>query len=553
MVKPFSSIQSPEGIAKEYAGDKQKIAQAMQMGIVDPTAGVLAGMFIDRMRAPQMQEGANPPTVAQQVMGGAPPAPAPPLPAGGLGGTSLGAPPMAPPMGAPPMPAPEAPPMGMADGGLAMLPVPDAMFDEPDNGGYSGGGIVAFSDGGGIDAERLRAALRAQESGGDYGIMNAEGSGAMGAYQFMPDTARALAKRLGVEYRPDLMQGGKGRSKEGIAYQERLMDEQMKDILAFSGGDVGRAGTYHFAGPNEKGHGPKTRQYGQDITRRYGGSKDSGTAPERNVNTAEGRNQSFADIYQMMQSQFGPTEKEKEVDARVLARAEETGSPEFYEKQRKSSMWETLAEIGFNMASSNSPFLLQAVGEAAAAAMPGAKVARKEREQLKDRALDTMQALNDKSRKENRELLALAFDAYKTGVNQEQFQETMGLKRDELAQTERLAKEEIEAKVAVATSKSGGASGSDLNDIANALFAQYRLQQRQGIYTHDVGDPSNISPGWQVAAQEVMARAYRDAAIMLGKTGADGADPFAPRTSPGGGGAAAPANSFEGFSIVDGG
>jgi hypothetical protein len=38
--------------------------------------------------------------------------------------------------------------MGMADGGLAMLPVPDNMFDEPTDGEYAGGGIVAFNPGG---------------------------------------------------------------------------------------------------------------------------------------------------------------------------------------------------------------------------------------------------------------------------------------------------------------------------------------------------------------------------------------------------------------------
>lgn len=148
MAKPFS-IQSPEDIAKEYAGNKQRIAQAMQLGVVDPTAGVLAGMFIDRMRSAQMQEQAPQATVAQQVMGGAPATPPPP-PSGGLGAAPPAAPPMAPMQ--PPMPAPGGAPVGMADGGLATLPVPDAMFDEPTNGGfddgYAGGGLVAFADGG---------------------------------------------------------------------------------------------------------------------------------------------------------------------------------------------------------------------------------------------------------------------------------------------------------------------------------------------------------------------------------------------------------------------
>jgi hypothetical protein len=149
MPKPFS-LQAPEDIAKEYGGNKQKIAQAMQTGLVDPTAGTLAGMFIDRMRSAQMQEGAQQPSVAQQVF--APPAPpAPPM--GGM-------PPGAPPMGAPPAPPmggmpPGAPPMGMADGGLAALPVPESMFDEPMDGGYANGGIVSFADAGEVDYNKI--------------------------------------------------------------------------------------------------------------------------------------------------------------------------------------------------------------------------------------------------------------------------------------------------------------------------------------------------------------------------------------------------------------
>jgi hypothetical protein len=153
MPKPFS-LQSPENIAKEYGGNKQKIAQAMQMGLVDPTAGTLAGMFIDRMRGAQMQEGSQQPTVAQQVF--APPAPPAPMgapPAGGMPPT----PPMgAPPMGAPPMGGmPPAPPMGMANGGVAGIPLPDSMFDEPQDSGFAGGGIVAFAQAGEVDAEQI--------------------------------------------------------------------------------------------------------------------------------------------------------------------------------------------------------------------------------------------------------------------------------------------------------------------------------------------------------------------------------------------------------------
>lgn len=157
--KPYD-LQSPEQIAKDYGGNKQKIAEAMQMGILDPTAGTLAGMFIDRMRSAAQQEAAPQQSVAQQVF--APPAPPPMAAPAGLGATPEAA--AMPPMNAtPPMGA--APPQGMpmmaeggmippyaSGGGLSDLPMPDGMFDEPSNGGfgdgYAGGGMVAFGPGG---------------------------------------------------------------------------------------------------------------------------------------------------------------------------------------------------------------------------------------------------------------------------------------------------------------------------------------------------------------------------------------------------------------------
>ena len=157
--KPYT-LQSPEQIAKDYGGNKQKIAEAMQMGIVDPTAGTMAAMFIDRMRSAAQTEAAPQQTVAQQVF--TPPAPQMPMGApAGLGATpqaaAMPAPAAAPPMG---MPSPQAVP-GMAEGGMvppymagggiSSLPLPDDMFDESRNGGfndgYNSGGLVAFAEG----------------------------------------------------------------------------------------------------------------------------------------------------------------------------------------------------------------------------------------------------------------------------------------------------------------------------------------------------------------------------------------------------------------------
>jgi len=58
---------------------------------------------------------------------------------------------------APPQGEMPAPPQGMAEGGylppyasggLADLDIPDGMFDEPSNGGYANGGLIAFREGG---------------------------------------------------------------------------------------------------------------------------------------------------------------------------------------------------------------------------------------------------------------------------------------------------------------------------------------------------------------------------------------------------------------------
>lgn len=428
MAKPFS-IQAPEDIAKEYAGNKQKIAQAAQMGTIDPTAAVLAGMFIDRMRSAQVMEGAQQPTVAQQVLGGVPPqgagAPPPPM------GAPMAPPPMAPPpqdMGmAPPPPEMDMVPQGMADGGLAMLPVPDTMFDEPTNGGfddgYAGGGMVAFADGGSASGgfgdyieqmarkidPNIQIAGRARTP-----ARNAQVGGVAGSYHLI-DAARDISVPPGM-------------NKPQFIAQLKSVFGPDYDVLPSKGNSV-----HVEPGPKL---GEKVRA----------GARPSGAptvAPERDMGTAEGRASSREDIFEDLQRRFGRTEKEQDVENQRMARAEEMASPEYYEAQRKDSMWETLASIGFNMASSKSPYLLQAVGEAAAAAMPGARADKKERKALKDRALDIMGDINDKSRKENLQLFGMAVELGKEGLQQEQFEKKLELDERQVAVAEKNLNEQI--------------------------------------------------------------------------------------------------------------
>jgi hypothetical protein len=134
-------LLSAEKVAAKYGGDKRKIGQAAQMGLVNPTVAVMAGMFIDRMRGAAVQEQQPSTTVAQDVM-------APATQMAGLGATpqAQAVPQMAPQANTQMAAAPTGT-RTLAEGGLSSLPVDEDMF--PDE--YAGGGIVAFQNEGFVD------------------------------------------------------------------------------------------------------------------------------------------------------------------------------------------------------------------------------------------------------------------------------------------------------------------------------------------------------------------------------------------------------------------
>lgn len=420
MVRPFS-IQAPQQVAEAYGGNKQKIMQAAQMGIVDPTAAVLAGMFIDRMRSAQVQEAGNKPTIAQQVMGGAPPAPSAPQsslpPSGGLGATPQAAPPMAPEM-----------PQGMADGGsvyaapytqgggLSDAPIPDTMFDEPSNGGfgdgYAGGGLVAFGDGGPVTYEDFARVIPEQESAGsgDYKAHNRQ-SGALGRYQLMPATAQALARRLGKAYDPRMLVSD---SPEARAYQDALGQAAMQEAWKYGKGDAGLAALYYHGGPNQRKWGQNTQQYRDDILSRLGKPK----LEEQDIQTAEGRRRSLEQDIGTAKGLFADLPDAGLDEAKAYYRKQL--DPAEREKDRKQDMWMALAQIGAGMASSNSPYFLQAAGEAMAAALPGISASQKERKAAERDAINAIMEISGQTRKQAREVLEYGKDIHELGVRSEE-------------------------------------------------------------------------------------------------------------------------------------
>jgi hypothetical protein len=120
-------MMSPQEIASKYGGDKRKIAQAVQNGLLDPTAAAMAGMLIDRIRASAAQEQQPQTTVAEDTLGGRP------------------------------MPYERS---EVPSGGVASLPVDESMYN------MAGGGIVAFAgeDGSEVDLDAITRQIN-QDSG----------------------------------------------------------------------------------------------------------------------------------------------------------------------------------------------------------------------------------------------------------------------------------------------------------------------------------------------------------------------------------------------------
>ena len=153
---------------------------------------------------------------------------------------------------------------------------------------------------------------------------------------------------------------------------------------------------------------------------------------ERDVNTAGGRASSLLDMLGVVQGINKKSQEEIDAEGKLRARLLERASDEYMEKQRKQDMWSTLAEIGFNMASSKSPYVLQAIGEAASASMPGARADKKDRKEAKDRALEGLMELGARNRKEAMDALQVAIPVWQAGMQAEQFEKKAALEGEQL-------------------------------------------------------------------------------------------------------------------------
>jgi len=149
----------------------------------------------------------------------------------------------------------------------------DVIYPTPPGGapgaapGVVPGGVPAAS-GAPLTVETARPLFKAQESSGNYGAVNKD-TGALGAYQVMPNTGAAIAKQLGLAWRPDMMTRDDPAS---VRYQDAIGGAAIKEALNASGGDPRTAFMYYYGGPDRSKWGPKTRQYADEMLARSGGA-----------------------------------------------------------------------------------------------------------------------------------------------------------------------------------------------------------------------------------------------------------------------------------------
>ena len=415
--KPYS-LQAPEAIAKEYGGNKQKIAQAVQMGIVNPTAALLAGMFIDRMRNAAPAEQAPTQTVAEEVFN---PQPAPSMPAQGL--AAMRQPQM--PQGMPPQ---GMPPQGMPPQGLAAM-------QQPQMPSMASGGAIGYAEGGFPDLyesrnkfdyeiEALKNQLRDTETDNRRGLAERLKQITMGDPAVLPELSDD----------PSLIELGE-RNRDLRALKERALERSDEGLL--SSGEYENLGLETLIPENEYMARSRISALEEEIAEREAERQAAVTAPDNfqitddafnalisedstGVNSqqinfdalADGRQeiqidpegnpitqnaliqpkginrksedrlgglQTIVDTpidepseltgieaatsdYEKLQEMLGKSKTDEDMTKEaVQARAD---------KEKREDTLTSLAEFGFRMAASDSPYFLQAAGEAGAGTAP---------------------------------------------------------------------------------------------------------------------------------------------------------------------------------------
>jgi hypothetical protein len=137
---------------------------------------------------------------------------------------------------------------------------------------YEGGKSVPSSgQASAATPESLWASIKTQESHNQPGVTGPETpyGQAQGLTQMLPATAQAMAEKLGLPWRPELMTE---KTPEAAAYQEQLGHAYFQQGLEANNGDLRKAAEYYYGGPDTSKWGPKTNAYADQVIARAGGA-----------------------------------------------------------------------------------------------------------------------------------------------------------------------------------------------------------------------------------------------------------------------------------------
>lgn len=108
----------------------------------------------------------------------------------------------------------------------------------------------------------LMGALIKQESGGRGDAVSS--AGALGSTQMLPGTAKEMARKLGLPFRPNLL---KSTAPEALRYQRALGEAYLQEGLQKTG-NIRDALRYYHGGPDRSIWGPKTNAYVDQVLNR---------------------------------------------------------------------------------------------------------------------------------------------------------------------------------------------------------------------------------------------------------------------------------------------
>lgn len=114
----------------------------------------------------------------------------------------------------------------------------------------------------------LSDAVVQQESSGRAGVQGppTQWGRALGLMQTLPDTAKEMAKKIGLPWRPDLLTD---KSEAGAQYQRAVGEAYLQEGLEKTG-NIRDALRYYHGGPDRKMWGPKTNNYADSILSKWG-------------------------------------------------------------------------------------------------------------------------------------------------------------------------------------------------------------------------------------------------------------------------------------------